>query len=118
MQMLKKFACAVALVFVASIALAETLSGFITKAGKDEVTIVTGKKGEEKTTHKIKVTADTKVVLVKGKKGKDKEDSTISALTEAIEKSKGGKGVRGSVEVTDKKATAISYRAGKKKSAE
>jgi len=113
--MLKKFACAVALVFVASIALADTIRGMITKASDTEITVVTGKKGEEKKTQTFKVTKDTKVAKTKGKKGKDSEDSTISVLTEAIEKSKGGKGVRGSVEVTDGTATKISFGTGKKK---
>jgi len=109
--MLKKFACAVAVILIGTFALAETLRGRITKATDKEVTIVTGKK-DDKVTHKIAVTKDTKYVLLKGKKG---SPSTLEALEDAIEKSKGGKGVIGSVEVTDKKATEVSFRKGGKK---
>jgi hypothetical protein len=114
MQMLKKFACAVALFFVASIALADTVTGLITKASDTEITVVTGKKDDRKTL-KFAITTDTKVFKLKGKK--DSEDSTLSALQEAIKNSKGGKGVIGNVEEEKKTATKISYRA-KKKSAE
>jgi hypothetical protein len=108
--MLKKFACAVAVILIGTFALAETLTGRITKATDKEVTIVTGKKGD-RTTHKIAVTKDTKYVLLKGKKG---SPSTLEALEEAIEKA-GKRGVGGTVEVTDKKATEVSFRKGGKK---
>jgi len=110
--MLQKFACAVALVFVGSIALADTLRGVITAADDKEVTIVTGKKDERKT-HKIAVTKDTKYYRA-GKK-KEKADSSLKALQEAIEKSPKSRGVVGTVEVEGKKATEVTFRTARRK---
>jgi len=113
--MLQKFACALALIFLGSIAVAETITGRITEATDKHVTIVTGKKADKKS-HKIHVTADTKYYQGRGKKKKD--DSTLKDLQEAIEKG-GKRGVNGTVEfeVKDKKeiATEVSFRRGKKK---
>jgi len=116
-RMLKKFACALAVMLIGSVALAETVRGIITSATSTEITITpfTGKgkeakKGEEQ---KIKVHKDAKVHKAKGKK--DKDDSSIDDLVAAIKKTD-GKGVFATVEVEDKKATSITYRTfGRKK---
>jgi hypothetical protein len=117
--MLQKFIGAVVLVLVGSIALAETLRGTITAVDGDKVSITVRKKGEKKGEKKEYTLAkDAKIFLAKGKD--DKEKSDVSALKAAIEKSKGGKGVQGSVEVTDVEKgpiTELTYRAMRKKKA-
>jgi len=86
--MLKKFGCAVAVLLVGSIAMAETVRGIITEVKDDEITVNVRVKGErkgEKKTFKINA-KKLKVLKMKGKD--DSEDSTLSALKEAIEKSR------------------------------
>jgi hypothetical protein len=116
--MLKKFGCAVAVLLVGSIALAETVRGVITEIKDDEITVnVFKKKGQEpeKKTYKI----DAKKVKVVRAKGKDDtEDSSLKALKEVIAKSKGRiKGAFATIEVKDGTATEIKFRTfgGKKK---
>jgi DNA integrity scanning protein DisA with diadenylate cyclase activity len=116
--MLKKFGCAIAVLMVGSFALAETVRGIITKAGDDEITVTVRVKGEKKGESKTyKISKKTKILKMKGKD--DTEDSTLSALKEAIEKSKGRrKGAFATLEVTDGKVTEIKYgggRGGKRK---
>jgi len=108
--MLKKFGCAVAVLLVGSIALAETVRGVITEVKDDEITVTVRKKGEkkgEKKTYKI----DAKKVKVLKMKGKDdSEDSSLKALKEVIEKSTGKfKGAFASIEVDGDKATEIKF---------
>jgi hypothetical protein len=118
--MLKKFAsAALMLVLAAGIALADTVRGTVTSVSDKEVTVVVkgkkakkGKKAGKSETKTFEVTKDTKFFRTKGKK--KKTESSLDELKSAIEKKK-KKGVRGSVEVTDGKATEISY-AGKAKS--
>jgi hypothetical protein len=114
--MLKKFAgAAVVLVLIGGIALAETLRGTITAVSDKEVTITVRKKGEKGEEKTFKVAKDVKVFRIKGKDKDDKEKSSIDALQKAIENSKGKvKGVRGSVEVDDKKVTEINFGGGRK----
>jgi len=111
--MLKKFGCAIAVLLVGSVALAETVRGIITEIKDDEISVtVFKKKGQEpeKKTYKI----DAKKVKVLKMKGKDdSEDSTLKALKEVIEKSKGKrKGAFASIEVKDGTATEIKFFAG------
>jgi hypothetical protein len=91
--MLRKFVGAgVVLAFMASVAMAETYTGRITSATKDQITIVVrekGKKGkgEEKT---FKVASDVKVFLVKGKDDKERvTDAPFDKIKTAIDNSKG-----------------------------
>jgi excinuclease UvrABC nuclease subunit len=121
--MLKKFMGAVVLVLVGSIALAESVTGLITSATDKEIKATVGKKGEKKELT-FTVTKDTKVKLRKSKTETD--DSSIKALAEAIEKSKGSKGVVGKIEYTvtkkdDKEintATEVTFGGKKKKAKE
>jgi len=113
--MLKKFGCAVAVLLIGSIALADTVRGLITKIGDDEITVsVFKKKGEEPEKKTYKISKKTKVLKMKGKD--DNEDSSLKALTEAVEKSSKGKGkFKGTfalIEVDDGKVTEIKYFAG------
>jgi len=112
MQMLKKFACAMAVALIGSIALADTLRGVITAVNDDKTISVTvrvkgEKKGEKKT---VKIGADTKYFKVKGKD--DKEKSSLSDLKAALEKAK--RGVGASLEVTDGTATEVSFGGGRR----
>jgi len=114
--MLKKFGCAIAVMLVGSIALAETVRGIITEVKDDEITVTVRVKGEkkgEKKTFKI----NAKKVKVSKMKGKDdSEESTLSALKEAIEKSKGRrKGAAAVIEVKDGTATEIKFGGGRRK---
>jgi len=116
--MLKKFGCAIAVLLVGSVALAETVRGIITEIKDDEISVtVFKKKGQEpeKKTYKI----DAKKVKVVKMKGKDdSEDSSLKALKEVISKSKGKfKGAFATIEVKDGTATEIKFRTfgGKKK---
>jgi DNA integrity scanning protein DisA with diadenylate cyclase activity len=116
--MLKKFGCAIAVLMVGSIALAETVRGVITEVKDDEITVTVRVKGERKGEKKtFKLAKKVKVLKMKGKD--DSEDSTLSALKEAIEKSKGRrKGAAAVIEVKDGTATEIKFggeRRGKRK---
>jgi len=114
--MLKKFGCAVAVLLVGSIAMAETVRGIITEVKDDEITVNVRVKGErkgEKKTFKINA-KKLKVLKMKGKD--DSEDSTLSALKEAIEKSKGRrKGAFATIEVKDGTATEIKFGGGERR---
>jgi len=114
--MLKKFGCAIAVMLVGSIALAETIRGVITEVKDDEITVMVRVKGEkkgEKKTFKI----DAKKVKVMKMKGKDdSEDSTLTALKKAVEASTGRrKGAAAVLEVKDGKDTEIKYGGGRRK---
>jgi len=113
--MLQKFIGAVVLVLVGSIALADTIRGIITKATDKEVTITPFKKGEKGDEKTFKITDKTTYAKMMGFKGKaeDIDKDGLKVLKEAIEKNK--KGVFGSIEETDGKATKITIFAGKRK---
>jgi hypothetical protein len=111
--MLRKFACAVAVLLVGSIALAETIRGVITAVDKEKgVTITPFKKGEKGEAKTYPFAGTYTISKVKGK-GKDaeKEKIELSAFTKEVEKASDSKfkGLFGSVEVTDGKVTAINY---------
>lgn len=113
--MLRKFVCAaIVSVMLGGVAMAETLFGIISKVDteKKEITITPFKKKEKGEPQTIKYTGTTKVFKAKGKD--DKEDVTIKDLKEAVEGGK-GKGAFGKVEVTDGKATEITFFKFKKK---
>jgi len=111
--MLKKFGCAVAVMLVGSIALAETVRGVVSEVKDDSITLTVRVKGEKRGEKKtFKIGKKVKVSKMKGKD--DAEDSTLSALKEAVEKAGKGRrgGVRASVEVKDGTATEIKYGTG------
>jgi hypothetical protein len=123
--MLKKFVgAAIVMVLVGGVALAETINGVISKIDKEkkELTITSFKKNDEGKFEKgdpktIKYGTDTKVFKGKGfKKDAEPDDSTLDDLTTAVSKAAKGegkmKGVFATVEVTDGKATKITFRAG------
>ena len=115
--MLRRFVCAaVVVLLVGGIALADTIRGLITAASDKEVTVTVREKGKKgKGTEKtFKVTKKTEVLKRKGKE--DTETSSIDALKEAIEKSKGKvKGVRAVIEEDDGTATKITFGGGRRK---
>jgi len=112
--MLKKFGCAVAVLLVGSIALAETVRGVITEVKDDSITVNVRVKGEKKGEKKtFKIGKSVKVSKMKGKD--DSEDSSLKALKEAIEGSKGKRGVFASITTDGDKATEIKYFAGFRK---
>jgi hypothetical protein len=111
--MLRKFAVAAAvLVFMGSIALAETIRGRITAVSDKDVTVTVGKKGDtKKKTYTI--SKDTKICKRKGKD--DKEACKLSDLKKAIEDSKGGRGVNATLDVDGDKAKEITFGGGRRK---
>jgi hypothetical protein len=119
--MLRRYVCAaVVVLLVGGIALADTIRGLITSASDKEIKVVVREKGKKgKGTEKtLKVTKKTEVLKRKGKD--DTETSSIDALKEAIENSKGKvKGVRATIEEDDGTATKITFggrrKGGKKK---
>jgi hypothetical protein len=112
MQMLKKFACAVAVALIGSIALADTVRGIITAVeGEKKILVTVRKKGEKEGEKKeFSINTDTKYTKVKGKD--DEEASSLSDLKAVLKKSK--RGVLGSLEVTDGKATAVKFGGGRR----
>jgi hypothetical protein len=113
---MRRFIGAAAVVLVLSgFVLAESVRGILTSISDKEAKVIVGRKkgekGEEKT---FKVSDKTKFT----KKTKDSEDDLkLDQVKEAIEKSKGGKGVPVVCEVEDGKLTKVTLvgRRGKKK---
>src|SRR5262245_60682089 len=121
--MLRRYVCAaVVVLLVGGIALADTIRGLVTSASDKEITVTVREKGKKgKGTEKtLKVTKKTEVLKRKGKD--DTETSSIDALKEAIDNSKGKvKGVRAVIEEDGGTATKITFggrRKGKGKSKE
>jgi len=122
--MLKKFVgAAIVMILVGSVALAETVTGLITKASDKEITVQKYKAGEKGKKGKgepdgdpikIKVTSATKIGKRVGFK-KDTEPETVAAddfvklVTKAADAEKGPKGVFAKIEVEDGKATSITF---------
>jgi hypothetical protein len=109
--MLRKAVCAVALLCLGvGVALAEELTGVITKIDKDQLTFKGGKKGAEAKTYDL--ATDVKVYRFKGKKEKDLDPDGLKA--EPLPSLPKG-GVLAVISVVDGKVTEISIPPKRKK---
>jgi hypothetical protein len=115
--MFKKFACAVAVVLVGSLAMAETIRGVITKVDDKGITITARKRGETGEAKTYPFAATYTIQKMKGKE--DKEKVQLSDLKDAVKKASEGKGKRkglfASIEVKDGKVTDVTYGGGRRK---
>ena len=115
---MRKFLCAtVVTVCVLSVAMAEDVRGRITKIEGDKMTIVSGKKGEQKTTE-VTLTAKTKFVKGKFNKAEKKVEPGAAVeggkttLSTMLDKA-GKRGVFALVTVENGKATQVIIMGGK-----
>jgi hypothetical protein len=109
--MLRKVVCAVALLGLGvGVALAEDMTGVITKIDKDQLTFKEGKKGAEARTYDL--AKDVKVFRFKGKKEKEVDPDGLKA--EPLPNLPKG-GVLAVINVVDGKVTEISIPPKKKK---
>jgi hypothetical protein len=121
--MLKKFVgAAIVMVLIGGVALAETVRGLVTKIdeSKKEITITPQKKGEKGEPQIIKYDDKTTVLKAATKKGDDPATAVLTDLTSALKKvtddpDAKAKGIRATIEVTDGKATKITFGGGRGK---
>ncbi|MCS7046204.1 MAG: hypothetical protein NZO58_07600 [Gemmataceae bacterium] len=110
--MLRKLVCAVAILGLSiGLALAEEITGRITKIDGNKVTVVTGKKGETKTAE-YELAKDCKVCKMDKKA---KVELADGVKNEAFKEIDPKKGIPARLNITDGKVTEIVLVGGKKK---